>query len=606
MKKIKNKNLFVVIALSLSFFLLTSAFISLNQGSGDYYRFSSPDESANYFFSVNFAKFKELSSYDPAGIISKGWTSPRSLRIDNGFLKPVSFLAIIILFGYIASILGIAVIPFLTPFFAALGIVFFYLLVRRLFQEKIALISAFLLAFFPVYIYYSIRSMFHNVLFIVFLVIGLYFLSAIKLKKKKKKADKLILSTRKDYLFRTKKSIYRFFLNKPDNNRVMSLIFSFFSGVFVSLALMTRTSEALWVLPLIFLWGVFYFKRLKVSDLLLFLSGFLLSFLPIAHYNQILYGSFFYGGYNELNRSMDEVSSMGNTLFSSFTWEYWQQNFIKIRDLVFYFGFKPMQSFKLALSYIVKMFPLLSSFSILGFILLLYSNLKKRKKKINLYLLSGVLVALFLIIYYGSWQFYDNPDTSQVTIGNSYTRYWLPIYLWMMPLASWFIYYLSKALFDFKFISKNIKLYFITGTQALFIMIYSVSSLFFVFFGSEEGLSYARYNNIMTRESAEIVLANTEPGAIIITRYYDKLIFPDRRVIVATLPDDELMPIIEDLSKFYPLYYFHFQLKEKDINYLNERRLHPYGLSIEVKKMTGLDTQLYSLKRIGQPEGSEF
>lgn len=611
MKMNKRTNLYIVIALALGFFLLTSAFIVLNQGAGDYYRFSSPDESANYFFSRTFAESKKLSVFDPAGLISDGWTSPRSLRSDFGSLKPVSFLGIILVFGYLASILGVAVIPFLTPFFAALGIVFFYLLVKKVFNDKIALISAFLLSFFPVYIYYSIRSLFHNVLFVVFLVMGLYFTYNIKLKEKKgnkkeikeneneiKEEELKGSDVKKEKMLAKWKSFKaKFFKLKIEKNRLLSLVFSFFAGVFSSLALMTRTSEALWVLPLILLMAIFYCRRLRLSDIILFLSGFLLSFLPIAYYNQILYGSFFYGGYNELNRSMDEVSSIGTTLFSSFSLEYWQQNFLKIKELVFYFGFKPLQSFKLAFSYIVKMFPLLSSVSILGFISLFFVNLKKPKKKINLYLLSGVLISLFLIIYYGSWEFYDNPDTTQTTIGNSYTRYWLPIYMWLMPLASWFLFNLTKALFSFKFIGKKLRSYLAFGLQSLFVLVYAISSLFFVFFASQEGLSYARYNNIRARKSAEIVLENTEPDSVIITRYYDKLLFPNRRVIVATLPDDDLMPIIDNLSDYYPIYYYYFQLKDEDINYLNERRLSPYNLSISAKKMTGIDTYLYSLKR---------
>lgn len=595
MKLTKYTNLFIVLALSLGFFLLTSVFISLNQGEGSYYRFSSPDESANYFFSLNFANFRELSSYDPAGVISDGWTSPRSLRSDFGFLKPVSFLGIIITFGYIGSLLGTAVIPFLTPFFAALGIIFFYLLVRKLFNDRVALISAFLLAFFPVYIYYSIRSMFHNVLFIDFLLIGLYFLSNIKLREKK------IISPlsleRKKLATKLKAYFFNFFQVKVEKRKIMSLVFSFFGGIFTSLALISRTSEALWLLPLIFLWAIFYFKRLRIFDVILFLSGFFLSLLPVAYYNQILYGSFFYSGYNELNRSMDEVSNISTSLFSGFSLTYWQETFYKIRDLVFYFGFKPLQSLKLAVGYIVKMFPLLFSFSILGFLSLFYSNLSKPKKKINFYLLAGVLVSVFLIIYYGSWKFYDNPDTSQMTIGNSYTRYWLPIYLWLMPLAAWFLSCLTKALFSFKVINKKLRPYFVSGLQALFILIYSCSSLFFLFFASKEGLSYWRYNNIAERNSAEIVLANTEPEAVIITRYFDKLLFPNRRIIVASFPDDDLMPIVDNLSKFYPIYYFHFQLNEKDINYLNERRLSSYGFKIVPKKITGLETYLYSLER---------
>lgn len=595
MKINRNTNLFIVLSLSLSFFLLTSVFISLNQGQGDYYRFSSPDESANYFFSLNFANFRELSSYDAAGVISDGWTSPRSLRNDAGSLKPVSFLGIIIVFGYIASFLGTVVIPFLTPFFAALGIIFFYLLVKKLFNDRVALISAFLLAFFPVYIYYSIRSMFHNVLFIDFLLIGLYFLSNIKLKEKKI-VSPLSLDKEK-FITKLKNTFSNFFKAKPEKERLLSFVYSFFGGVFTSLALISRTSEALWLLPLIFLWAIFYFRRLRLADIILFFCGFFLSLLPVAYYNQILYGSFFYGGYNELNRSMDEVSSISINLFSGFSLAYWQETFYKIRDLIFYFGFKPLQSFKLAIGYIVKMFPLLFSFSILGFLSLFYSNLPKSKKKINFYLLSGVLVSIFLVIYYGSWQFYDNPDTSQMTIGNSYTRYWLPIYLWLMPLAAWFLHNLSKAVFSFRVVEKKIRPYLISGFQALFIFLYSCSSLFFVFFASKEGLSYWRYSNMMERGSAEIVLSNTEPEAVIITRHFDKLLFPDRRIVVASFPDDDLMPIVDNLTKYYPVYYFHFRLSEKDINYLNERRLSPYNLKIIPKTMTGLETYLYSLEK---------
>lgn len=102
---------------------------------------------------------------------------------------------------------------------------------------------------------------------------------------------------------------------------------------------------------------------------------------------------------------------------------------------------------------------------------------------------------------------------------------------------------------------------------------------------------------MMERGSAEIVLSNTEPEAVIITRHFDKLLFPDRRIVVASFPDDDLMPIVDNLTKYYPVYYFHFRLSEKDINYLNERRLSPYNLKIIPKTMTGLETYLYSLEK---------
>ncbi len=592
----KNLDFLLVCLLALGFFLLTSLTIIANQPEGGYYLWSSPDESANYYVTLNYATSRELSVLDRAGVISQGWTSPRSLRNDLGFLKPVSFPGIILIYGSIASFLGLGFIPFLTPLFAALGIIIFYLLVRRFFRDRVALWSAFLLTFFPVYIYYSVRAMFHNVLFIVLLLAGLYLLSlAISKIKKKKKLVSLPENIEKKKLG---EKIVKFLSLGDDANRWFSFIPSFFAGVFIGLTLITRTSEALWLLPLLFLIWLFYARRFALIRLLLFFAGLFLALLPAAYYNQILYGSYFYGGYKELNSSIDEISQIGTDLVSGLGLSYWQGLLNKLETLIFYFGFKPLQSLQMFQAYIVKMFPLIFWPGAFGFIILMIRSFRQPKKKIILYLLGGLLISAFLIFYYGSWKFNDNPDVTRATIGNSYTRYWLPIYLWLMPLGTWFLVRFSEALFRSKKIVKNWRQNLSSITQVLFIFLYSISSLFFVFFGSEEAIVYSRYNTIKDKNAAELVLSKTEKDSVIINRYNDKYFFPQRRVIMATFPDDDLARVASQIIDFYPLYYFHFRLGETDINYLNERRLAPCNLRIEPFMMTGIDTYLYRLEKL--------
>ena len=99
----------------------------------------------------------------------------------------------------------------------------------------------------------------------------------------------------------------------------------------------------------------------------------------------------------------------------------------------------------MAKHYILDMFTELSVVFTLGVILLLVFNIRKPRKKYFAYFSVFAVLSLILIFYYGSWQFNDNPDPNRFTIGNSYTRYWLPIYLMMMPIAALAIVKFSQA-----------------------------------------------------------------------------------------------------------------------------------------------------------------
>jgi 4-amino-4-deoxy-L-arabinose transferase-like glycosyltransferase len=584
----KSVNLVVVSLLALVFFMATASFNALTQDK-NYIKWSSPDETANYFFARKFSETGQLAFFDTAGVIGNNLLMPRSVRNDLGFIKPVSFLGLILIYGFLASFLGTAIIPFLTPLFAALGLIIFYLIIRRLFGRRVALWSAFLLATFPVYIYYTVRSMFHNVLFIVLLLAAVY-LFILALSREREKSGQRFL--------RWTLSIRSW----------LEFLLAFGAGLFAGLAVITRTSELLWLAPVFFLILIFYGRRLGLTKIILMLVGLVLPLIPAAYYNQILYGSFWHGGYNEMNRSLDDIAKTGG--------DFWHlaargdfsagRNYLsQIFHQVFYFGFKFDQSVLMFRHYVIDMFPALFFAGLVGLLILVGQWFRRFQKKHLFYLISWLILGALLVFYYGSWKFNDNPDLTHFTIGNSYTRYWLPIYLGLIPLAALALVRVTRAMFwlvgkgggtasDKNLVS--LRSISALGLQALAVAALGTLSIVFVLYGSEEGLTYLYYNTKEERVNTEKVMALTAPDSVIITRYYDKFFWPERRVIMGTIPAEEIFAAAARLVKYYPVYYYNFYLNATDLNYLNERKLKPYGLDIKLIKKTNPQFGLYQLE----------
>jgi hypothetical protein len=568
----KNWQLITIIILAIIFCIISSSYNFIAQ-SPDYVKWGSPDENANYVFTKVYSDSGNLTIKERYNLYAGGIMHPRSFKSDGPWLKPVSFLGIIIIFGKIASIFGNQVIPYLTPLFASIGLVFFYLYLQRIFSKRIAFLSSLLLFSFPVYIYYTARSMFHNVLFVVFVIIFLYF------------------ST---YIVNNKNIRIKFLSYKPKLVYIFSLIASYLAGLFLALALITRTSEALWLIPIVFLAWIFYFRRINIIKILLFLSGMFTGLLPMFYYNQILYGAFWQGGYSEMNESLLTIGKSSGDLVKSTVNK--QTDMIKvafnsIKDTIFYFGFKPWQSVKMFIIYFVKMFWYLSIPLALGFFLLL-KNIHKWSKKYWLYIVSWLFLSTVLIFYYGSWKFTDNPDISSHTIGNSYTRYWLPIYLGALPIIAIFFDKLSKYIFKQKKYWSNISR---NGLIAIFIFIIYLLSFYYLLFGSEEGLYYTYFKFKKDQTNVEKVWENTEYNAVIITEFHDKLLFPERKVIRGLLTDSNMNYYYSQVAKKLPVYYFNFTFPEKDINYLNERKLPEHNMNIRLKEEISSEFSLYEL-----------
>ncbi|MFH0891292.1 MAG: glycosyltransferase family 39 protein [Candidatus Falkowbacteria bacterium] len=577
----KNGQGIIIVALAALLFAVGAGSFNYLTQADDFVKWTSPDENANYVFAKLYADSGRLSLFEEYNLRVGDIMHPRSMRSSAGEIKPVSFWGIILIYGKIGSLLGTEIIPYLTPIVAGIGLIFFYLLIKKIFGRINALLSVFLLASFPPFIYYSAHSMFHNVLFTVLTVIGLYFtVTAVCCPADPGQADKSGLAAAVKRL----KYDYR------------SWVLAALGGTFIGLAAITRTSEILWLAPLLTLMWIMNIKRTGVTKLAIFLSFIFFASLPALYYNQVFNGGWLYGGYAEMNRSLDTIARAGTDIVMGGEF-LWRDLAGRIFDNIFHFGFHPRQSLMMFYRYFINMFPWIFWPGMLGLFLFLFKYLKREarmKRKHKTYLSVYFVIVLILIFYYGSWKFHDNPDPNQFTIGNSYTRYWLPVYLGFLPFVSLAIMKFARAIGNLAG-GRTYRGFYRGALRAAAVFVIVVLSLRFVLWGSDEGLFYQSRRQETARGEFGRIIELTEDNAVIITRYHDKLLFPERKVIVGLFDSAEMVSRYSRLARFLPLYYYNFVLPEKDIEYLNTRRLGEAGLSIEKIENITEDFALYRL-----------
>lgn len=559
------KELLFVIVIAICFFLTASAFNFLSQDK-DFHKWLSPDETANYTISKLYAETGNLEFFESYNLISKDIIHPRSLRSDWGWIKPMSFLGLPLLFGSLGKLFGTGILPYLTPFFGAMGIIFFFLLVKELFGKSIAVWSAILLASFPVYVYFSARSFFHNILFIVCIIAGTYF--ALVMSKKPPSNGTSYLKKNKVYF-----------------------IAALLSGLCFGWGIITRTSELIWVGPLLVCLYIFNFRRIGLVKLWFFLLGLLISFLPVLYWNQLLYGSWYASGYPELNSSLGTLTessvALAQTTAAGHLLEI-KPLLAKLKMTIFHFGYKPEQSATMFERYVMTMFPWLFWSSLVGLGLYII-QFKKYSKRRWLYILAWLCSSFIVIIYYGSWLFYDNPDPKSFTIGNSYTRYWLPFYLGALSLASLGLVTVTAWLR---------KPWLIIIMRSIAVAVIVVISFRFIWLDPAEGIKVSISKQAAAKLEWQKVLQKTEANSVIITRYHDKVLFPERKVIVGLFDDKNIIKEYEHIAEHLPVYYYNFTLPAKDLNYLNIGPLAEAGLHLSLVEQITKDFTLYKLEKI--------
>ncbi|MBU1037215.1 glycosyltransferase family 39 protein [Patescibacteria group bacterium] len=533
-KKLKiDYSLLIIIIIGLVFFFIYS-FLALNfphNFSGEpKLILNSPDETANYFYSDLFARKTTLKFQDDANLIADGLVVPRSMRVINDYTVPAGFIGLPLIYGSLAKVLGSCSIQFFTPLFAILGIIFFYLLIKELFGKTAGFLSALFVFILPAFWYYTNRSMMPNILFIVLIIIALYFwLKALRHKK---------------------------------------ILYYLFFGFSTGLALMVRTSDVVWFLPLFFILLLLHLKKIKWLYLFFSVVIGVITFIPVLFFNKANYGQYFSFGYD-------------TGLFSSTQ----NQLFALAGKIVLPFGFHPVVAFKNLLNYTWGIFPFWTILGVAFILIFILWSVVKKQKVFIVYWILYLLVSAYLVIYYGSWSFHDNPNPDLITIGTSYIRYWLPIYLFLLPMI--FI-----PLVD---LLKKRKITLGITVTALWLF-FAFLSFQLVIMDNQEGIYKISKNIKEYQNIAGQVQTKTENNAIIIADRLDKVFFPKRKVIFRLNNNLNFLAVKKLIVAGYPVYYFYFTRSSEDLTYFNEKYFKKFDLEVNPSILGFKEQSLYPIK----------
>jgi hypothetical protein len=412
--------------------------------------YTSPDENINLFFTQLYANTGKLSYTEPLNEITGGYAHPRNSTSRNNVVVPGGFSGFYVILGTFG-----AVAPFLehyfTPILSIIGVIFIFLLTRLLFDEKTALIASFLSLTSATYIFWSSRSLFNNILATTLFIGGVTFTF---------------------YLIQKKHIVYYIL-----------------AGLLFGLDAFVRLTDFTFLIPVIIIL-IIYRSNLKLKYFIAGVFVYIIALMPALLLNKKLYGGFLSSGYADaINTSANQgqITAM----------------FHKIGFFLLPSGFHPLEMFVNVNTYLFFFAPLLFGLALLA--LVMY----RKNLKIWNYGIFFILITLWILTYYGSGKFYGSQS---FTMDSSFTRYFLPIYLLVTPLAASLIIKLKD---DLAFATLLVVAYF---------------SVHLAFYG-QDGLFQMRERRISTNAGAKALIKSTELNSVIFSSLADKYIFPQRTII---------------------------------------------------------------------------
>ncbi len=443
-------------------------------------KFDSPDESANYLFIRSFATHASFILPSPL-TVPGGIVAPRSMLAGEGTLLPASFLGMPLLYGTIARVLGMWVVPLLSSLITFVALLALYGLFARVFTRRVALVSSVLVALHPAVWYATVHGMFHNMLFVDCCIIGAYAL-----------------------------------VRGLGSRALSSKSWFALSGFSIGTAIAVRSSEVLWVgaVLLVALFAVRARTAFRRGWWVAVACG-LVPIIIILAMNQHLYGhplSFGYsGGVSTSSALVGVVSTVVD----------------KVSALIFPFGFDPLRAMSHFYDYVVRLCWLPTLLSVLGLVSVFRTKGVTRVQK--WFYAGTAVVSVWLVLFYGSWTVQDNPDPHAVSIGASYVRYWLPIYILMTPFAAIFLLRVRQVVLRGGRVWMLVALLAVWCTSALTVV-----------FDPLEGVVTLRRAIASYGTLNERARALTPANALIVSTRGDKVFFPDRGVIMSVDTPDQL------------------------------------------------------------------
>jgi hypothetical protein len=514
---------------------------------------ASPDENANRFFARRFAETGTLWHFEPLNLDVGGLVHPRSTRVVDDFVVPGGFLGLPVIYGGIAAVLGADLIPFLTPLFAVAGVACWGMLVARFFGRRIGVAAAILIAAHPAWWYETARTLQPNTLFLSLVLIAAWLVLCTPIAGALVGRGGLPLLRRADAPL---------------------------AGICCGLALAVRPSEAYWLL---IVGGVALAAagRRALPRAAVFGVFVVLTLVPFLSLNKAVYGSYLATGYGVGTDVpvADLPQGRGAALLGP------------LRPWLFPLGFAPRDALRRFAAYGIGFFWGWTALvaAALGALAFTVRRLRAGRHKVSrpalAWAIAGSALSFWLILFYGSWAVQDNPDPAAVTIGSSYLRYWLPVFVVSTLPVAWVAV---------TAVERFLRPAFRKPVLAVAAAVYVAASAFAILASPQEGLLALRSSLLASDQAARLVAEHTPSDALIVVDRADKFLFPQRKVIV-TLRSEATYAALDKLKGRVPLYYFGITFPEADLRYLREEKLPPLGLSVEPVVSFGEET-LYELK----------
>lgn len=503
--------------------------------------FVSPDEHATWTFAQSIAESGVAQIEEMRNVSLDGFLHPRSTVTVGSSIVPAGFLGLTYLAGaffFISPLLA----AFVGPLFCLLGLFALYKIVRFLgASAEFAVWTVIALAIHPAWWYYSIRSLMPNVPFVALLLAACW-MGTIALQKK------VVIQRCAAW---------------------------FFSGILFATALSIRPSEWIWIGGCL-LAGIVYvvqrhkgfvlevWKERKKEVVCLLLGVSVVGVLMLALQSQV-YGSPFTTGYT-VDQSVWEV---GGSITADAATPWYEKLFATL----FPFGIHERATFWNVWRYVVALYPWMTVVGMIGVGVKIRQMITDRKRiktdakstSVIPYLL--ILISLvYLLVLYGSWVFFDNPDPSVVSLGNSHTRYWLPVFVLLAPATAYVLQRGRDLFLGWAQSDRTKQLAHVFPITILVLMTAFSANLVF---SGDDGVAHTREALATFAEKRTAILQTTPSDAIVIVDRADKYLWPHRAVVVP-FRSEETYAKIPELLDSAPLYYFSITLPQEDLAYLNE------------------------------------
>lgn len=460
--------------------------------------YNSPDEAATAVYAQQFARTGDLALMHPfdAGTENE-FLHPRSSFADFGaYSLPVGFWGLPVFYGSIINAVGVWALPFLTPLLVIVAV----LAAVRLWQiifPGISRSGLLLLSLsLPPLWYYAARPLLPNVPFVALILIGSVWLIA------------------------------------PPTKNGVRWWHDVMGAFSIGLGVLVRPSEALWVVIAALIVLVAYRQQIAWSR--------------VARWGvvAVVIGAMYFG----LTTLWYGSAGGGYVTSRSLPVPHWW-------TLLLPFGFSIRNLVATGYTYAITLWPWFVWPALAWLVrgLWQWRDLSKAQK---VYATITIFVGLYLWVYYGSWR---DANYDLKTIGVAYTRYWLPVFILLVPFAVR-AYQLVAAMIG----RSQAKI-----TFAIILGLLVIGNANAVYSGVD-GITALTHSLRMGATLRDVVRANTAPQAVIITEREDKFIWPARQVMVRFDHPRVRQAAANFVAREWPVYYVARTLSSTQLQTMNE------------------------------------